>query len=62
MHTIELHTACGSWIAVFSDPAVLEAMGTAAIVTPYLDMSPAEDVLAAINALNPGCIVTLRSK
>jgi hypothetical protein len=61
MHTIELHKASGSWIAVFSDPIVAAVMGSPAVVTPYLDMAPAEDVLRAIQALNPDCIVSLRS-
>jgi hypothetical protein len=61
MHTIELYKARGSWVAVFSDPAVAEVMGTPAVVTPYLDTAHADDVLRAIQRLNPDCIVSLRS-
>mgnify|MGYP006921389562 CR=1 FL=1 len=61
MHTIELHKARGSWIAVFGDPAVKEVMGTPAVVTPYLDTAPDDVVLRAIRKLNPDCIVSLRS-
>jgi hypothetical protein len=61
MHTIELYKANGSWVAVFSDPAVAEVMGAPAVATPYLDTAPAADVLRAIQRLNPDCIVSLRN-
>ena len=62
MHTIKLFRLGRYWYAQFSDPAVLEAMGTDRLQTPYTRDAFSDTVLATIRELNRDCLVSLEER
>lgn len=57
MNAITLFTSRGTWIARFSDPAVVHAFGTCDIPTPFTDQVKAGEVAEEIGRRNPGCTI-----
>jgi hypothetical protein len=58
-HEIILSQGLDSWLATFTDPAVLETLGTDTLPCPFTNQAPAERVLFEIQNLNPNATVSL---
>ncbi len=58
-HEIILSQGPDSWLATFTDPAILEAFGTDTVPCAFTNRAPAERVLFEIRKLNPTARVSL---
>lgn len=52
----------GGYMARYSDPYVMEVLGTDTLPTPYMANAPEELVLASIKARNPDAVVTMEGQ
>lgn len=58
-HEIILSQGPDSWLATFTDPAILEAFGTDTLPCAFTNRAPGERVLCEIQKLNPTATVSL---
>jgi hypothetical protein len=57
MHTITIKREPSGWLAKFSDPAIVEAMGSDTIPTAFTARAAESKVRAELAALNPGAVI-----
>ena len=58
-HEIILSQGPDSWLATFTDPAILEAFGTDTVPCAFTNRAPPERVLSEIRKMNPTATVSL---
>ena len=58
-HEIILSQGPDSWLATFTDPAILETLGTDTIPCAFTNQATRERVLCEIQKLNPPATVSL---
>ena len=57
MHTITIKAGQREWLAVHTDPTIMDLFGTDTLPTPFLLATPREVVQAELMRLNPDCWV-----
>lgn len=57
MHTITIKPGQQEWVAVHTDPTIMELFGTDTLPTPFLLSTPREVVQVELMQLNPDCWV-----
>ena len=63
MNRIEIYqrkTGMREYIAVFSDPKVIQLMGSAEVITPFYGDYPAYKVMNEIAKRNLDCVVSMK--